>query len=269
MSLSLRNLSFRYKGQKEYAIKDINLELPRGSALLIAGPSGCGKSTLLRALVGLIPRYYPGEFFGTVLVDGFPVERMSREDIAKTFGFVFQNPDSQILSYRVRRDIGLTLENLGVETAEIERRVNEIAMELGIQDILDRPVHELSDGQRQLVALAGAMITRPKVLMLDEPTSLLDPYSAGRLLSSVKSIRDAYKTTVIIVEHRLELVLKYVDHLAYMKEGRLISFGDVKEALKQMPTEALPHATRIGLELFGGSVFLSVEELVKRARGES
>ncbi len=243
------------------------MELPRGAALALTGPSGCGKSTLLRAIVGLVPRYYAGDFSGTVLVDGVPVDNMSREDIARTFGFVFQNPDSQILSYKARRDIGLTLENLGAEPDEIDKAVNEIAYELGIRDILDRPVHELSDGQRQLVALAGAIVTRPRVLILDEPTSLLDPRSTVAVLEAVDRARKAHGTTLIIVEHRLELLLRFVDHLAYMDRGRVVAFGMIKEAARLIPQEVLPHPSRIGLEAFGDAGLLTVEDLVKRAGG--
>ncbi len=189
------------------------------------GPSGCGKSTLLRAVNGLIPHMYTGEYLGSVSVGDHKVSEARMSELAQTVGLLFQNPENQIFMFSVERDIAFGLENLAVPPDEIRTRVDEAMRQLGITDLAQRAPHELSDGQKQRVALAGVIVMRPRLIILDEPTSLLDPKTAVELVELVRRLRDETGITFLIVEHRLELLVRIADRLVVMSEGRKVLDG--------------------------------------------
>lgn len=182
----VENLSFRYIGTERWVLQKVNLEVNQGEIVVLAGPSGCGKSTLLRCINGLIPHMYPGEYQGSVLIDGQRVDELPMGTLTQKVGLLFQNPENQIFMFAVERDIAFGPENLAMTREEIRSRVDESMRFLGIQDLAQRAPHELSDGQKQRVALAGVIAMRPKLIILDEPTSLLD---RGRHLSWCYSYR--------------------------------------------------------------------------------
>lgn len=216
---------------------------------MLAGPSGCGKSTLLRAVNGLIPHMYSGEYSGDVKVAGASVKSSDMRELAQRVGFLFQNPENQIFMFTVERDVAFGLENLGVPRTEMRDRVDEALRLLGIGDLAQRAPHELSDGQKQRVALAGVLAMRPRLVILDEPTSLLDPKTAGELVAIVARLRKELGTTFVIVEHRLDLLVKVADRLVVMNEGKKALEGTPREVLFGEEAErygvATPAVTRL------------------------
>jgi len=247
--LEIDGLSFSYPDSPKKAVSEFNLSVPEGEIVVLAGPSGCGKSTLLRAVNGLIPHMYSGEYRGDVRVGGIAVKDSSMKDLAQKVGFLFQNPENQIFMFTVERDIAFGLENLGVPREEMRTRVDEAMRLLEIGDLALRAPHELSDGQKQRVALAGVLAMRPQLVILDEPTSLLDPKTAAELVNLVGKLRKDLGTTFVVVEHRLDLLVKVADRLVVMNEGRKVLEGKPKDVLFGDEAEAygvaVPSVTKL------------------------
>lgn len=274
--LEFKDYSFTYTGTNRPALQEVNLKIERGEVVIVAGPSGCGKSTLLRSINGLIPHMYTGERKGEVFVDGIDVSKVSIGELAKKVGYVFQNPENQIFMFSVERDVAFGLENLGLARDEIKRRVDMALELLNIKSLALRAPHELSDGQKQRVAIAGVLAMKPEILILDEPTSLLDPYTARELIDIVKQLRDRLGITVIIVEHRLDLLVKIASRVVVMNEGRVVADGEPKKVLSEKEAMlvgvAIPSATRLHMLLSGegidlGETTLSVDDLASKING--
>jgi len=276
--LEIDKLNFRYPDASRKAVTDFDLVVEEGNIVILAGPSGCGKSTLLRAINGLIPHMYTGEYSGDVRVAGSSVRASSMRDLAQTVGFLFQNPENQIFMFTVERDIAFGLENLGIARPEMRRRVDEAIGLLGIEDISQRPPHELSDGQKQRVALAGVLAMRPRLIILDEPTSLLDPKTAMELVELVGRLRKELGTTFLVVEHRLDLLTKVADKMVVMNEGAKVLEGSPREILFGDEADgygvAVPAVTRLQKMLARDGVALgnrlySSEELAAILEGRT
>ena len=229
--LQIDALSFRYPEAGRKAVDGFSLSVGEGGVAVLAGPSGCGKSTLLRAVNGLIPHMYAGDYSGDVRVGGASVKATAMRELAQRVGFLFQNPENQIFMFTVERDVAFGLENLGVPRPEMRRRVDEAISLLGIEALSQRAPHELSDGQKQRVALAGVIAMNPRLVILDEPTSLLDPKTALELVALVSKLRKELGTTFVVVEHRLDLLVKVADRLVVMSEGRKVLDGAPSEVL--------------------------------------
>ena len=230
-AIDIEDFSFQYPEAPRKAVAGFELHVPREEIVLLAGPSGCGKSTLLRAVNGLIPHMYTGEYSGSLRIDGQVVKDTPMRVLAQKVGFLFQNPENQIFMFSVERDVAFGLENLGVPRPEIRKRVDEAMRLLGITGLAQRAPHDLSDGQKQRVALAGVVAMNPRLIILDEPTSLLDPKTASELVGLVASLRKETGTTFVIVEHRLDLLVRVADRLVVMSEGRKVLDGTPKEVL--------------------------------------
>ena len=247
--LEIEELSFRYPDSPKMAVVDFDLAVPEGEVVVLAGPSGCGKSTLLRAVNGLIPHMYSGEYRGSVRVGGTNVRESNMRELAQKVGFLFQNPENQIFMFTVERDIAFGLENLGVPRQEMRTRVDESMRLLDIGELALRAPHELSDGQKQRVALAGVLAMRPRLVILDEPTSLLDPKTAAELVDLVARLRKELGTTFVVVEHRLDLLVKVADRMVVMNEGRKVLEGTPEEVLFGEDAESygvsVPSVTRL------------------------
>ena len=224
--LEVKNLSFAYRGEKKKALDNVSLNLPFGKVMILAGPSGCGKTTLLRAITGLVPKIYEGDYQGEVFIDGKNVVSMSQKDLALNMGYVFQNPENQLVSYIVEREVAFGLENLGYEKNYIISKTESILKDLGIYDLKNKPLRTLSDGQKQLVAIAGIIVMEPKLLILDEPTSTLDPATAKKVASMVNGIIRKRMISAIIVEHRIDLFTDFADYMAVMNEGKILHLWD-------------------------------------------
>jgi energy-coupling factor transporter ATP-binding protein EcfA2 len=235
----MRGLSFRYAGTDRWVLRDIDLEIDEGEIVILAGASGCGKSTLLRCVNGLIPHMYSGEYRGSVVVNGLTVDRSPMSLMAQNIGLLFQNPENQIFMFAVERDVAFGPENLGMKRDEIRTRVDESMRLLGIQDLAQRAPHELSDGQKQRVALAGVIAMRPKLIILDEPTSLLDPRTASELVTLIQDLNRTLGITFVIVEHRLDLLLRIASRILVMSEGKKVLDGTPAEVLTDARVEPL------------------------------
>jgi energy-coupling factor transporter ATP-binding protein EcfA2 len=264
-ALEVRGLTFTYAGSHRPAVSEVELSLDEGKLMLLAGPSGCGKTTLLRAISGLIPRIYPGEYRGEVLIGGRRVLEMSHAEIARSVGYVFQNPENQLVSYTVESDVYFGLENLGYDRETMRRKVDETLAELGIEELRRMPIRNLSDGQKQLVAIAGMLVMEPKLLILDEPTSTLDPLSARRVAWMLRSIVDKRGISAIVVEHRLEVFLELSDYMGIMSDGRLIRFGEVREVLESPESQILrlPAHVEVQMGLWGSVRYARFSEFLR------
>lgn len=179
----------------------------------------------------MIPHQHAGDYSGSVTVDGLNVASTKMSELATKVGYIFQNPENQIFMFSVERDIGFGLENLGVARSEIRERVDSSMEMLGIKHLALRAPHELSDGQKQRVAIAGVVAMRPKILILDEPTSLLDPHTARDLVVLVKDLHDRLGITVLIVEHRLDLVAQIANRVIVLDGGKIVYDGEPRQVL--------------------------------------
>ncbi|MEM2881168.1 MAG: ABC transporter ATP-binding protein [Candidatus Methanomethylicaceae archaeon] len=275
-AISVENLTYYYPRRKEPALLNVNLEIDTGEFVLITGPSGGGKSTLCRCFNALIPNFYGGRLSGRVTVMGKDVAASSTSELSQHVGMVFQNPEDQITRMSVEAEMAFGLENLGVERNEISRRIKEVAEILRISDLLKRPVETLSSGQQQKVAIGSVLVMRPQILVLDEPTSELDPKSAKDLIDLIARLNTELGITVIIVEHRLNFILDKVDRVVIIKGGRVSMDGSPQEVLRSGEVAqlgvSLPRAVQLyhmlaemGLRL--QDVPLSVEDLEVELRG--
>ena len=251
--IRFNNFSFRYNSRDDKILEDINLSIKSNEITVLAGPTGCGKSTLLRAIVGLIPNMYEGEYTGDVIVDGIKIRDAEIKEIAKRVGFVFQNPENQIFMFSVERVIAFGLENLGLEQEIIKKRISKIMKTLNITHLAKKAPHELSDGQKQRTALAGVLAMEPKILILDEPTSLLDPKTAMEFMELINKLCKEEGMSIIIVEHRLDLVLKYANKLIVLSEGKVISDDTPENVFNYkkdiIPELSIPFSTKLYREL--------------------
>lgn len=216
---AIQNLTFSYPNGKK-SLQKINLTIEKGEYVILCGASGSGKTTLLRHLKSVLTPH--GKREGTVLFDGVPVEQVSLREQSAKIGYVMQNPDEQIVTDKVWHELAFGLESLGCEQKTMRARVAEMACYFGIQDWFHRDVANLSGGQKQLLNLASIMAMQPEVLVLDEPTSQLDPIAASDFLNTVRKINMELGTTVLITEHRLEDILPYADRAVVMENGAVI-----------------------------------------------
>jgi energy-coupling factor transporter ATP-binding protein EcfA2 len=228
-AISARNLSFTYAGADKPSMENVNISIEKGEFAILTGPSGCGKTTLCRCLNGLIPNFYSGDIQGELEIDGLDTKGKATAELATHIGFVFQNPENQLFSLTVERDVAFGLENLGVPKEEALQRI-EWAMEAtGILGLRDKAPYELSGGQQQRAAIAGVLAMRPNILVLDEPTSFLDPKSAEEIVGVIAKLNMELGLTTLLVEHRLDLVSRYANRVIVMDKGKIALDGTPSE----------------------------------------
>lgn len=237
----IRNLTFTYPEAEKPALQEINMTIRPGEFVVICGKSGCGKTTLLRHFKTALTPY--GSRSGEILFDNALLERVSARKQASEIGYVLQSPDNQIVTDKVWHELAFGLENLGYDQQTIRLRVAEMASFLGIQNWFSKSVEELSGGQKQLLNLASVMAMQPKVLVLDEPTSQLDPIAASEFLATIRKINMELGTTVIIIEHRLEEVFPMADKVLVLEDGRQILYDEPR---------------KVGQALAGNDLFLAM-----------
>ena len=246
---TINHLNFAYPEQEKNAISDLTLSVRPGEFLVLCGPSGCGKSTLLRQLKTVLAPH--GRRSGEILFDGRNLDSLDQREQAETIGFVQQSPENQIVTDKVWHELAFGLESLGCDTPTIRRRVAEMASFFGIQTWFYKPVTELSGGQKQLLNLASVMVLQPKVLILDEPTSQLDPIAASDFLATLGKINRELGTTIILTEHRLEEAFGFASRVAVMDDGKLLCTGTPAEVGAELKSSgnamflAMPAAMRI------------------------
>ena len=230
--ITIEHLKYRYPHTSFLALDDISMEISKGSFIGVVGPNGAGKSTFAQALVGLVPQFYKGAYGGKVVVDGLeaghtPVERMCRK-----VGIVFQNPFTQLSGAKdnVYEEVCFGMQNLGLESGEMRRRADDVLQLLGIYEYRDRNPFDLSGGQMQRVAIASILVMEPDVLVLDEPTSQLDPKGCTEVFSAIEKLSSS-GITVVMVEQKMDYLARYSDKLALMDKGRLVCFDTPQNVL--------------------------------------
>lgn len=245
--LSIKDLTFSYPNKENFALQNVNLSINSGDFVVVCGQSGSGKTTLLRMLKKEIAPH--GEKQGAVYYKGEDVEKLDDKISAQKIGFVFQKPDQQIVTDKVWHELAFGLESLGYDSDYVRLRVGEMANYFGITSLFRKKTTELSGGQKQLMNLASVMAMSPDVIILDEPTSQLDPITANDFITTLKKINDELGLTVIIIEHRLQEVFPIADKVAVMEDGKVICYDtprNVCEKLSNHPmSQAFPSAVRI------------------------
>ena len=221
----IENLIYYYPGAEKPALSGINLGIEEGEFVLVAGASGSGKSSLARVLAGLIPDFYGGRFGGRVYFQGREMRRIDRRKLARQVGMVFQDPEKQLVLTGVEAEIAFGLENLGLPQKEMFRRVAEVISFLGLTELRQEFTATLSGGQKQKLVLAAVLAMQPQVLILDEPTSQLDPVAAEDFFNLVKRLNEEMGFTIILVEQRLERCFHLADRVVIMEEGRVVQDG--------------------------------------------
>jgi len=262
--VSISELSYRYPGVIAPALDVVSLEVSAGEFVLVAGASGSGKSTLLRALSGLVPHFYGGAISGSVCVAGNDTRDHGPGDLARDVGTLFQDPETQIVMGTVRAELAFGVQNRGWGAAAVARAVEEAALALAVDGLLDRPTAELSGGELQRVALGATLAGRPAVVCLDEPTSQLDPVAGDELIGLLRRLNEDQDLTVILAEHRLERCLAAADRVIGMLDGR-IGFDGPPAAFLVWALEAAPYLVTPGARLLS-RVGLDPQPGVKAAR---
>lgn len=232
--LKIDNLSYRYPSRKQFTLKNINLTLADGEMLLLAGRSGCGKSTLIKAISGLLGSEERGELQGAIYLQGEDISKWPPEKTGQLVGTVYQSPDDQLFAMTVADEVGFALENQGEEPEIIARKVSETLQLVGLGGFEDYSIHKLSGGQRQRLALASILVTRPGLLILDEPVSQMNPQGVQSFMQLLVRLNREAGIAILMIEHRVNELCKYFSRLAVMQEGRIVYDGLVKDAWQAM-----------------------------------
>ena len=234
--IEFRDVTFTYPGSMRPALQRVNVEVNAGELCLVMGPSGAGKSTLLRCINGLVPHFSGGSLQGSIRVNGLDPVKLSPREMSQTVGFVFQDPEAQFVVDRVEDEIAFSLENVALPRSSMESRMDEALDLLGLKELRKRRLATLSGGERQRVAIAAALVLKPQVLVLDEPTSQLDPQGAEGVLETLKDLNRQLGLTVVLAEHRLERVLPFTSRIIYLDgEQAGVVAGDPRQVLAQVP----------------------------------
>lgn len=241
----LERVSFRYPERERAILHDVEWSVPEGAYIVVAGYSGSGKSTLLRCLSGLVPHFSGGRFGGAVRVGGNDTRRFAPRDLGRMVGFVFQDPEAQMVTHRVEDELAFGMEQLGVDSLTMRKRVEEVLDLLSIAPLRDRDPSTLSGGERQRVAVGAALTTQPRLLVLDEPTSQLDPWGAEEVLSALTRLNEDLGLTVVLAEHRLERVIGHADVLRVVGSDGTLE-GSPRDVLAVCDTILAPPIVRLG-----------------------
>ena len=253
-SIQITNLTYKYPISEEPVLRNINLNVKKGELCAIIGANGSGKTTLCNAIRGFVPKFYKGEISGEIIVNGKDVQKEEIGNTALDIGFVFQNPFTQIsgIAKTVFEELAYGLENMGIEREIIIRRVEETMRMTKIEEFRDRNPFQLSGGQQQRVALAAILVMGQPVLVIDEPTSQLDPQSTDDVFEVIKLMKSMGKT-IVLVEHKMEQIAEYADHVVVLHTGEVVMEGTAKEVFSNPLCEEyhtrLPQCTKIAGEL--------------------
>jgi energy-coupling factor transport system ATP-binding protein len=229
LAIEIEDLWFKYPVSEDWVLKGIDIDIKEGEFVAIMGPSGCGKSTLLYILAGIIPNMIRGEIRGSVKVLGKEILNLRPEEIVRNIGFVFQNPDSQLLMPTAIEEVIMGLENLGLPREEILARAWNVIKYVGLEGKARQSPRSLSAGEKQILAIASVLALKPKILILDEPTSMLDHIGTAKVLGLIERLKREAEITTIVVEHRIEWAVEVADKIAIMNDGRIEAYGDPRE----------------------------------------
>ncbi len=257
--ITLRDVTFTYPEASRPVLDRLTLDIEEGSFVLVMGPSGSGKSTLLRCLNGLVPHFAGGTIGGQVRVAGLDPVALGPRHMSRHVGFVFQDPEAQCVVERVEDELAFAMENFGLPPLLMRKRVEEVLDQLGIAHLRERRMSTLSGGERQRVAIAAVMTLQPQVLVLDEPTSQLDPQAAEEVLTAVQRLNQDLGLTVVLAEHRLERVLQFADRVLYLPgDGRPPIYGPPREVMGQ--ADLAPPIIQLGKALGWDPLPLTIKE---------
>jgi energy-coupling factor transporter ATPase len=258
--IDTHNLTYSYPSATKPSIKDVSVKINKGDFVILTGPSGCGKTTLCRCFNGLVPHFYNGTLEGEITVADLNVAEQKIPELARHVGLVFQNPENQLFALSVEKDVAFGLENFGMPRKEMRERVDWALEMAGISELSDRPPHELSGGQQQRVAIASVLAMQPEIMVLDEPTSFLDPLGAEQIFEVLYDLNKKLGITIILVEHRLDLAAKYANHVIVMNDGSIALTGTPREIFTSEKARligiGIPKATKLYQHLKKGGVDL-------------
>ena len=228
----IENVNYKYPLENKQVLKNINIEIKKGEFWAVIGKNGSGKTTFCNMLRRFVPDFYKGELTGEITLEDKELKDYSQKELVQKIGFVFQNPFTQISGVKdtVFEEIAYGLENLAVEKEEIIKRVNETLQLLEIEHLKDKNPQEMSGGQKQRVALASIIVMDPEILVIDEPTSQLDPKGTEDIFKIINLMANEGKT-IILVEHKLELIAEYAQNILVLDEGEIILSGKAEEVL--------------------------------------
>ena len=268
--IEINNVTFTYAKGKKPALNDVSLSIKDSEFILIAGPSGCGKSTLCRCINGLVPSFYGGKISGSVTVQNINTLHTPTKEMAKTVGMVFQDPENQLIATDVEREIAFGLENLGLSKTLMAKRIEEVLDTVGIDHLRHRQISTLSGGEKQKTAIASVLVLHPEILVLDEPTSELDPKGAEEVIQLVKRLNEEFGLTVLLVEHRIDRVLQSVDRLILMNNG-MIAYDDnprdwIHHVGDTLPDIGVPPITRLSVALQKKNIDTKTPLTIKEGR---
>ncbi len=275
VAIAVRNLWAKYVGSEDWVLKGVNFEVREGEMLVLMGPSGCGKSTLLKVLAGLLPWVIPGTVEGTAYVAGVDVLKAGYRGLAGKVGVVYQNPEVQVVTRSVFEELAMAPENLGLPKEEVRARVESIVKALRLEDYLFKDPQSLSGGEKQLIAIAAVLTMKPKVLLLDEPTSMLDHFGTKLVLELITNLKREYGLTIIAAEHRVEWAVEVADRVAVMSDGVLVLEGTPSEVFSRVEevqrygvrppgvSEVAYSLTRMGFDLRTPVRLSEMEEMLK------
>lgn len=252
--ITIKNLSYQYPISETDALKNVNVTIERGKLYALIGANGGGKTTLCNVIRGFIPHFYKGDLRGEVLIEGKDIREWEMGELSQKIGYVFQNPFTQISGVKdnVFEEIAFGLENLGMEPSLIREKVDQVIHMLEIDYLRDKNPFELSGGQKQRVALASIIVMEPDVLVIDEPTSQLDPKGTEEVFKIIELMKKKGKT-IILVEHKIELIAEYADDVILLSQGEVAMQGSSKEILTDERAlafgAALPQYSLFGLDM--------------------
>ncbi|WP_127592719.1 energy-coupling factor ABC transporter ATP-binding protein [Paenibacillus lautus] len=252
--ITIKNLSYQYPISESDALKNVNVTIERGKLYALIGANGGGKTTLCNVIRGFIPHFYKGDLRGEVLIEGKDIREWEMGELSQKIGYVFQNPFTQISGVKdnVFEEIAFGLENLGMEPGLIREKVDQVIQMLEIDYLRDKNPFELSGGQKQRVALASIIVMEPDVLVIDEPTSQLDPKGTEEVFKIIELMKKKGKT-IILVEHKIELIAEYADNVILLSEGEVAMQGSSQKILTDERAlafgAALPQYSLFGLDM--------------------
>ena len=249
--IELKNVSYKYPYTKDYALKDVTCSFEKGKFYGVIGENGGGKTTLCNVIRGLIPHFYLGKLEGEVLVEGKDIRDWDTAELCSRIGYVFQNPFTQISGIKptVFEEVAIGLENLGVPKQEMLERVTKVYEQLDIGHLIKNNPNELSGGQRQRVAFASIIAMDTETLVIDEPTSQLDPEGTENVFNIINQLKHSNKT-IILVEHKIDLIAEFCDEILVMENGTIVYDGPTKEILAKRElmdhNAAIPEVAKFG-----------------------
>jgi energy-coupling factor transporter ATPase len=247
--IETKDLTYTYPSAEKPSIKDVSITINKSDFVILTGPSGCGKTTLCRCFNGLVPHFYNGTMEGIITVAGLNVADHKIPELARHVGLVFQNPENQLFALSVEKDVAFGLENAAMPRDEMRKRVDWALQMAGISELSERPPHELSGGQQQRVAIASVLAMQPDIMILDEPTSFLDPVGAEKIFEVISELNKKLGITIILVEHRLDLAAKYANRVIVMNKGSIALSGTPREIFMSEDARligvGIPKATKL------------------------